>query len=225
MHWWVGRPDILAGRDLQGGGTWLGVDRAGRFASVTNYRDAVPPAGRRPSRGELITAFLDDTRSPLDFVRSVDGARYAGFNLLVADGEQLAYLSNRDGASGELPPGIYGVANATLDTPWPKVERTRDALQELIRNNDVNETRLLRLLEDRRRASAHDLDTAGQPFEKAHAYSAPFIVLPDYGTRCSTVITRDSAGQVRVTERRFSPDGRSTGQSDFVVEAGARARS
>lgn len=229
MHWWVDYPEILAGRDLQGGGTWLGIRRNGRFATVTNYRDAVPPSGRRPSRGELITAFLQSSLSPLEYVRSVDPARYAGFNLLVADRDRLAYLSNRDGASGELPAGIYGVANATLDTPWPKVERTRAALDELIRSDNVNESRLLRLLDDRRRASARELDAGGMPFEKAHAFSAPFIVLPDYGTRCSTVVIRDVAGQVRVAERRFSADGRSTGQSDFAfqvqVDAGTPSRS
>ncbi len=216
MHWWVEKPDILAGRDLQAGGTWLGLDRSGRFATITNYRDAVPPSGRRPSRGELVTAFLESERPPLEFVRSIDGARYAGFNLLVADRDQVAYLSNRDGSSGALPPGIYGVANATLDTPWPKVERSRAELERLIRDGTVNETELLRLLSDRRRASARDVEPAGLPFEKAHALSAPFIVLPDYGTRCSTVLTRDTAGCVRVAEKRFSPGGRSTGQSDFV---------
>jgi uncharacterized protein with NRDE domain len=215
MHWWVEKPDIIAGRDLQAGGTWLGVHKSGRFATVTNSRDALPPSGRRSSRGHLVTEFLESDLSPLDFVRSIDGGRFAGFNLLVADREELAYLSNRDGASGELPPGIYGVANATLDTPWPKVERTKLELERLIANANVNETELLRLLEDRRPAPARDVDRGRLPFEKAHALSAPFIVLPDYGTRCSTVLTRDTEGRVRISERRFSPDGRSTGQSDF----------
>jgi uncharacterized protein with NRDE domain len=215
MHWWVEKPDIIAGRDLQAGGTWLGVHKSGRFATVTNFRDALPPSGRRSSRGHLVTEFLESDRSPLDFVRSIDGGRYAGFNLLVADREELAYLSNRDGASGELPPGIYGVANATLDTPWPKVERTKAELERLIANANVNESELLRLLEDRRPAPARDVESGRLPFEKAHALSAPFIVLPDYGTRCTTVLTRDTEGRVRISERRFSPDGRSTGQSDF----------
>jgi uncharacterized protein with NRDE domain len=218
MHWWVEKPDIIAGRDLQAGGTWLGVHRSGRFAAVTNFRDAVPPSGRRLSRGHLVTAFLESDRSPLDFVRSIDGRRYAGFNLLVADLEELAYLSNRDGASGELSPGIYGVANATLDTPWPKVEGTKAELARLIATGDVNETELLRLLDDRRRAPARDVHSGRLPFEKAHALSAPFIVLPDYGTRCSTVLTRDLENRVRISERRFSPDGRSTGQSDFNIQ-------
>lgn len=218
MHWWVEKPDIVAGRDLQAGGTWLGVHRSGRFATVTNFRDAVPPSGRRASRGQLVTAFLESDRSPLEFLRSIDIGRYAGFNLLVTDGEELAYLSNRDGASGELGPGIYGVANATLDTPWPKVERTRAALEDLIAAGNVNETELLRLLEDRRPAPASEIDSGHLPFEKAHALSAPFIVLPDYGTRCSTVLTRDTGGRVRISERRFSPDGRSTGQSDVAFQ-------
>ncbi len=218
MHWWVENPDILAGRDLQAGGTWLGVHRNGRFATVTNYRDAVLPAGRRPSRGELITRFLVSTSTPLAFLRDIDGERYAGFNLLVADGEQLAYRSNRDGATVELAPGVYGLANAILDTPWPKVDRTRAALQGLIDADKVNETGLLRLLDDRQRASARDLDTGGLPFDLAHAFSAPFIVLPDYGTRCSTVLTRDLKGQVLVAEKRFGPEGRSAGQSNFSFQ-------
>ena len=218
MHWWVENPDILAGRDLQAGGTWLGVHRNGRFATVTNYRDAVPPAGRRPSRGELITRFLESTTTPLEFLRDIDGDRYAGFNLLVADGEQLAYRSNRDGATSELAPGVYGLANAILDTPWPKVDRTRAALQGLIDADKVNETGLLRLLDDRQRASAGDLDTGGLPFELAHAFSAPFIVFPDYGTRCSTVLTRDRRGQMLVAEKRFGAEGRSTGQSNFSFQ-------
>jgi uncharacterized protein with NRDE domain len=215
MHWWVEKPDILAGRDLQAGGTWLGVHRNGRFATVTNFRDAAPPSGHKPSRGGLITAFLESDAAPIEFLQGLDGDRYAGFNLLVADREHLAYLSNRDGSIGELAPGIYGLANATLDTPWPKVERTRASLRRLIDAGAVNETSLLRLLDDRMRASAHDLDAGGLPFELAHAISAPFIVLPDYGTRCSTVLTRDLRGQVLVAEKRFGPEGRSTGQSSF----------
>jgi uncharacterized protein with NRDE domain len=215
MHWWVEKSTILAGRDLQGGGTWLGLDRRGRFATVTNFRDAVPPSRRRPSRGGLVTGFLETDLTPLDYFKTLEADRYAGFNLLVYDGEQLAYLSNRGGTAGLLPAGLYGVANATLDAPWPKVERTRAALGSLIDEDVVNESRLFRVLDDRERASARDLDTQGLPFEKAHAFSAPFIVLPDYGTRCSTVLLRDANGELRVSEKRFGPDGHATGQSDF----------
>lgn len=218
MHWWIEQPDILAGRDLQGGGTWFGVHRNGRMAAVTNFRDAVPPSGRRPSRGELITRFLAGSMSPDDYVRGIDAERYAGFNLLVADTRELAYVSNRAERGGALGTGIYGVANATLDTPWPKVEKTKAALGNLLNNGDVNESALLRLLDDRSRAPARDLDTGGMAFDKAHALSAPFIVMPDYGTRCSTVLLRDSNGRCRVVEKRFSNDGSSSGQSEFAFQ-------
>jgi len=223
MHWWVEQPDILAGRDLQGGGTWFGAHRNGRVAAVTNFRDAVPPSGRRPSRGELITHFLAGSMSPNDYVRGIDADRYAGFNLLVADTRELAYVSNRSERSGPLGTGIFGVANATLDTPWPKVETTKAALGQLLDANDVNETTLLRLLGDRKRAPARDLDTSGMAFDKAHALSAPFIVTPDYGTRCSTVLLRDASGHCRVVERRFSVDGSSRGQSDYAFQLASPA--
>lgn len=213
--WWPDKPDILGGRDLQAAGTWLAVARDGRYAAVTNYRDADQPTARLQSRGHLVTGFLEGNASPIDYVSSLDGHRYAGFNLVVGDAETLAYRCNRDGTPRELVPGIYAVANATLDTPWPKVERTKQALQALLDAGRVNETELLRLLNDRERARASEVRTGGLPFDKAHALTAPFVVMPDYGTRSSTVLTRDRDGDVRFTEKRFDNAGRSTGQSDF----------
>ena len=214
-HWWPDHPDVLGGRDLQAAGTWLAVSRNGRFASVTNYRDADQPVTGLKSRGHLVTGFVNGDASPLDYAASIDGERYAGFNLLVGDGDTLAYRCNRDGPARELAPGIYAVANATLDTPWPKVERSKNALGALLETNRVNVTELLRLLDDRERARVGDVEAGGLPFDKAHALTAPFVVMPDYGTRCSTVVTRDSDGDVHFTEKRFDPAGRSTGQSDF----------
>lgn len=217
-YWWADKPDVLGGRDLQAGGTWLAVQRKGRFATVTNFRDAVKPSGKLLSRGHLITDFLDSDLSAIDFLQTIQGERYSGFNLLVADGETLAYLSNRGGDSRSLSPGIYAVANESLDTPWPKVLRSKSALQKLVDAKAVNETELLRLLDDRRKAKSTDVDTQGLPFEKAHALTAPFIVLPDYGTRCSTVLLRDSTGRIRLVEKRFSADGVSTGSNEFSFD-------
>lgn len=214
-HWWPDRPNVLGGRDLQAGGTWLALHRNGRFGAVTNFRDAVPPEGRFASRGELITAFLDSDVTVFEYVRGIDGERYGGFNLLVGDGADLAYLSNRNGQCRRLPAGIYAVANATLDTPWPKVERSKSALRALIEAGNVNTSSLLRMLDDRRRAKVDEVQPNGLPFDKAHALTAPFIVLPDYGTRCSTVVVRDAAGRTTVSEKRFAADGSATGQSDF----------
>lgn len=218
-HWWPDKPDILGGRDLQAGGTWLAVHRNGRFAAVTNYRDAVAKAGKLESRGHLVTGFLDTALAPSAYVNSIDPDRYNGFNLLVGDGEHLAYLCNRNGSSRELTPGIYGVANASLDTPWPKVERSKAALEKMLQQKAVNETQLMRLLADTKRARADEVITDGLPFDKAHALTAPFIVLPDYGTRCSTVLMRDGNGDVSFSEKRFNASGNLLGQSDFRIRA------
>lgn len=214
-HWWPDRPDVLGGRDLQAAGTWLAVARNGRFATVTNYRDADQPQARLKSRGHLVTEFIIADMSPIDYASSIDGDRFAGFNLLVGDGDTLAYRCNRDDPARELAPGIYAVANATLDTPWPKVERTKAALRRLLDTGRINETELLRLLDDRERARVSEVRTGGLPFDKAHALTAPFVVMPDYGTRSSTVLTRDIDGDVRFTEKRFDAAGHSTGQSNF----------
>jgi uncharacterized protein with NRDE domain len=222
-HWWPDKPDIVGGRDLQAGGTWLAVTRDGRFAAVTNHRDAHRESAGLRSRGHLITGFLDSTGAAADYVESVDGSAYAGFNLLVSDGRSAAYLSNRGGGLRELQPGIYGLSTATLDEPWTKVTRTRSGLAELIERDNVNESSLMRLLGDREKASADEVETNGLSFAMAHALTAPFIVHPEYGTRCSTVMTIDDAGKVRFLERRFQPDGRQSGESKYTFESGQDA--
>jgi len=218
--WWPDHDAILGGRDLEAGGTWLAVHRSGRFATVTNYRDADQTSPALESRGHLITDFLETDANPLDFMRAIDGERYAGFNLLGAASGRLAYRSNRGAGTRELDRGIYAVANATLDTPWPKVERVRATLGDLIDADDINEASLLGMLADRTKASAVEIggDMASLPPERAEALSAPFVVMPDYGTRCSTVLIRERGGRIRFTEQRFDPDGTITGRSDFEFE-------
>lgn len=220
-HWWPDKRDLLGGRDDQAGGTWLAVHRDGRFATVTNFRDAVPPSSHLLSRGHLITGYLDGELPPEAYLASIDGERYAGFNLLVGDKDQLAYLSNRGAGLAVLPPGIYGVANAALDTPWSKVERSKAALAQLLESGRANETNILKMLRDREKASVHEIDADGLPFARAHALSAAFIVQPDYGTRCSTVLLRDAHSRMRFTEVRFGANGESRGRSDFTFEAKA----
>lgn len=219
-HWWPDKPDIVGGRDLQAGGTWLAMHRNGRFAAVTNFRDAHREKAGLRSRGHLITGFLETDAGGRDYLESIDGDAYAGFNLLVSDGRTAAYLSNRGGGLRDLAPGVYGLSNATLDDPWTKVTRSRARLAELIEADDVNETSLLRLLADRDKASAAEVKTNGLSFSMAHALTAPFIVHPEFGTRCSTVMTIDGAGNVRFVERRFDPDGRQSGESRFTFESG-----
>ena len=222
LHWWPATPDIVAGRDLQAGGTWLGMHRSGRFATVTNFRDAAPAKRGLSSRGSLVSGFLESELGIAAFLDSIDPDDFSGFNLLAWDGRELGYLSNRGNEGGQLEPGVYGLANAHLDAPWPKVSRTKAGLEALIETDEINTSRLLKLLDDRRRASVREVDTTtGLPFEKAHAYSAPFIVMPDYGTRCSTAVILDRAGNVQISEKRFNSDGSSSGQEDFRFQLSA----
>ena len=218
MHWWPDRPDIVGGRDLQAAGTWLAFHRTGRFSTITNFRDAEAPVAKLRSRGHLVTDFLESSDAPIDFLANIDGGAYAGFNLLVSDGETLAWLSNRGGSARVLPPGVYGLSNALLDSPWDKVTRSKATIERLIQQDKINETELLRLLNDRLKAPTGEIDTDGLPFATAHAISAPFIVLPDYGTRSSSVAFCDRGGNWRLQERRFDANGTSTGETAFRFE-------
>jgi uncharacterized protein with NRDE domain len=214
-HWWPDQPDILGGRDLQAGGTWLALHRNGRFATVTNYRDKEPTSAKNRSRGHLVTEFLQGSETSDSYLRSVDGAKYAGFNLLVFDGGSLGWSSNRGDDIKLLPPGVYGLSNALLDSPWHKVLRAKSALEAAIADDNVNASALFRLLGDREKAPVSQVDSARLPFETAHAISAPFIVLPDYGTRSSNVALYDAGGNWQVRERRFDASGARTGESAF----------
>jgi uncharacterized protein with NRDE domain len=219
VHWWPDKPNIVGGRDLQAAGTWLALNRNGRFATVTNYRDAELVKGHFRSRGHLVTGFLEASDEPLEYLNGIDGATYAGFNLLVSDGETLAWASNRGGSARILSPGIYGLSNALLDSPWYKVVRSKAALQQLISGNKVNASELLRILDDRSKAPVAEVEAGRLPFATAHSISAPFIVLPDYGTRSSSVALCDNAGNWRLHERRFDSSGTSIGDTALRFDA------
>lgn len=216
VHWWPDQPDILGGRDLLAAGTWLALHRDGRFATVTNFRDAVKPSARFRSRGHLVTDFLLGNASPMDYLQTVDGAAYAGFNLLLGDAQSLAWYSNRADEPRLLGPGVYGLSNALLDSPWHKVRRGKAAMRTLIDRDAINESVLFRLLNDRETAPADEVESDHLSFATARSISAPFIVLPDYGTRSSSVVLRQQDGNARLTERRFTPAGERCGDSTFT---------
>lgn len=220
MGWWKDQPALLAGRDLQAGGTWLGVSREGRIATVTNFRDNVP-AVREQSRGDIVTGFASASLSPAEYLSSLDGDRYAGFSALASDGRELAYHSNRSRATRKLPPGLYGLSNAALDTPWSKLVRSRARLDELLLAGQPTLDSLLELMTDRSPASDDELADPDLPFEIDRALSPPFIVMPDYGTRCSTALICRSDGHIEIAERRFDAEGEVTGESRFVFVAPA----
>lgn len=189
-HEWEG---ITAGRDLESGGTWLGVTPAGRFAAVTNYREDRPKGPGDLSRGKLVTAFLQSGATPEKHLQSLDAGRYAGFGLLVSDLQTFGYFSNRAEEVKVLEPGIYGLSNHLLDSDWPKVKRGKESLREILRSSEPLEDRLLDLLADR----------TGLPDRQ----TAAFIVDPIHGTRSSTVALFGSNGRIRFVERAFSSTG------------------
>jgi uncharacterized protein with NRDE domain len=219
LHWWPDQPDILAGRDLQAGGTWLATARSGRFATVTNYREQQERASGLRSRGEIVTNFVSSDQSAREFNAALQGTRYAGFSLLTAERDALRYVSNRGDAEVQLEPGVYGLSNANLDTPWPKLLRTRAALSRLIETDEVNETSLLRLMIDRKPADIADIANDNVPFELARALTAPFIQTAEYGTRCTSILFWSYDENVSLTEKRFDSSGTASGESRFTFVA------
>ena len=217
--------EILAGRDLRAGGTWLAVDRERRAGVVTNFRDLQPPQPHSPSRGHLIPEYLSQRGTPGEFLARLEprAASYSGFNLLLADAEQLWYASNRaEPFARALPPGVYGLSNHLLDTPWPKLTRVRRAFEALLRLPTTPPTDdLLAVLADRSPAEDHeDLPASGLTPEWERVLSAPFVQHPQYGTRSSTVLLLGAAGELYVRERRFDAAGALTGETDIALAAG-----
>ncbi|HET9046913.1 MAG TPA: NRDE family protein [Casimicrobiaceae bacterium] len=222
-HWWQDRRsrDLLAGRDLQAGGTWLGVTRRGRWAFVTNVREP----GRRdvaaPSRGGLVVRVLDDPRDPATALAdALTDTRYNGYNLIAGDLARAAWISNRSPESRTLAPGVHGVSNAQLDTPWPKLERVKAGVAAWTRAGHQDVAPLLELLVDRVATPDSALPKTGVPIEWERLLSSPFIVSPAYGTRSSTVLAVAHDGAAIFHERSFDASGRATGD---VIERFATA--
>lgn len=214
-HWWEEPEGVLAGRDLQAGGSWLGIHRGGRFAVVTNYREpGVATTGKR-SRGELVTGFLASTAPVDDWMDELAARReeYGGYNLIIGDGTAAHYLTNRGEDHRDLGPGIYGLSNHRLDTPWPKVSVAREGLRRLIGNRQVYPDAIFDLLSDRTLAPDPELPDTGVPLVWERLLSSVFVVDPRYGTRAGTVVLAGADGTTVFEERRFGPAGDPSGAS------------
>ncbi|HEN8709871.1 TPA: NRDE family protein [Pseudomonas putida] len=213
---WEDAPGVHAGRDLEAGGTWLGVGPRGRFAALTNIRDPGQPLGSR-SRGELVAAYLQGelgVEAYLDQVASCS-KQYSGFNLLVGDGVRLGYLHAREAAPRLLAAGVYGLSNAGLDTPWPKLVKARDGLERLLGSADPQ--RLMALLADGETAPEAELPETGVGVATEKLLSSVFIASQNYGTRASTVLIVDDQGKRRLIERSFGPFGGHLGEVELWV--------
>ena len=221
---WAAPPHILAGRDLRAGGTWLGLDRRRRFGVVTNFRELQRPLPGAASRGELIPRFLAAESAPEEFFAALEpqAAAYSGFNLLLAGQESLWYGCNRATPFARaLPPGIYGLSNELLDTPWPKLERVRSGFREWLRAEAADSAALFTLLADRTRVSdARLLPRTGLTRNWERVLSSPFVQDAAYGTRSSTVVLLQPDGRVLLRERRFDSDGTRSGETEFALNPG-----
>lgn len=210
-HWWP--EDVLAGQDLVAGGTWFGVQRSGRVALLTNYRDGASrdPAAR--SRGELVVTALVSQRAPQRMMSDLlsTSENYQGFSLIAGTPGQLFWTSNRNWMVKRVPAGVSGLSNHFLDSPWPKVERAKVRLREALGQPVVDPEVLFELLHDKTRAPDHELPDTGIGLERERLLSSPFIVGGNYGTRSSTVLLMNRQGGVIFIERTFDPLGEPVG--------------
>jgi uncharacterized protein with NRDE domain len=208
LHWWEDHPDLLAGRDLQAGGTWMGVTRQGRFAAVTNFRDPSDKRAAARSRGALVTDYLLGTESPARFLSGL-GARareYNGFNLILGDGDGLFYFGSREGEPRAIEPGVHAISNHLLDEPWPKVVRSRERMRAALEARDPQPA-LFELLSDVEGAPDAELPSTGVGLAWERRLAAALITGQGYGTRASTVFLLSAAGEAIVEERTREPDG------------------
>jgi uncharacterized protein with NRDE domain len=228
---WDDQPQILAGRDLIAGGTWLGLNRNGRFAALTNVREPTAPGTSLPSRGELPTDFLASDLPAQQWMQTFDAQRYAGFNLILGDlrahgrgSIDCHYASNRGTRTDHLPAGIYGLSNSVLNGNWPKVSGLRDELESALAHINTRpssalslksqiETVLLPLLHCEQTPPDHLLPETGVSIDQERLLSRRFIISPTYGTRSSTIVLMTKAGQIVMSEWRYNTEGTITGHT------------
>ena len=213
---WVEAPQVFAGRDLEACGTWLGVGANGRFAALTNIREPHRPAARR-SRGELVSDFLSGNQPIGEYFADIGRktVEYAGFNLLLGNRDQLWHFNSRDLAPQPLNTGIYGLSNAGLDTPWPKLLKAKAALAEVL--SDPHPHALLALLKDPQTAQFSELPETGVGLATEHLLSSVFIASSSYGTRASTALIVNADGSRVMVEHSFGPLGGRLGEVKLTM--------
>ena len=225
--WWR-EPSMLAGRDLTSGGTWLGVTQRGHFAALTNYRELAAGGPQRPdapSRGAIVPRTLADPVPASERLQQLQrtSSRYNGFNLLFGDADSLAVYESAERRGRPLGPGVYGLSNHLLDTPWPKVVGAKAALAAGLTHLPDQEA-LLRLLRDDVRADDAQLPRTGLSTEWERLLSSAFIRAPGYGTRCSTILLIDRGGQAHFSEWTWDEAGAAAGQVEYRFETGTRSK-
>ncbi len=225
-HWWADTPQVLAGRDLQAGGTWLGVSRSGRFAALTNFRDPSDRKPGAPTRGRLVSDFLQGAESPRQYLERLPpaAATFQGFNLLVGDRDLLLCFASRTGEVSVVTPGVHALSNHTLDEPWPKVQKAKSALEAALGAEVPEEARqslIYELLSSTEPAPDAVLPDTGVGIEWERRLSPAMIVGEKYGTRCSTMVSLANTGSWRFCEWTRSPAGEVTQKVELSFSSAA----
>ena len=220
---WPQHQQLLAGRDLVAGGTWLGITRSGRFAAITNHRNPPTTPLQPRSRGMLTLDFLSGTSSAENYLQQLtrDAGRYAGFNLILGDSEALYYYSNLENQIRRLTPGLYSLSNALLDTPWPKQTRGIKAMQGILNQDFIDHNDLARTVECTQVEPDDRLPETGVGLEFERLLSAQFIVAPDYGTRATSTLSVEDGGVIRFREQNYGSGGNRLQQRAFTINPAA----
>ena len=214
LHPWHNPADIIAGRDLQQNGTWLGISREGRFSAVTNVRNGFKNLPASRSRGLLTTEFLSSNISAENYAQALiqTTVPYNGFNLILADSDGLFYVSNSGQSEApylqQIQPGIHSLSNASLNTPWPKARAQQQALQELLDHPEISADNLISQMADPQQYADSELPDTGVGIELERALSGSFIRMETYGTRCTTVVLQDYSGHTRIIEQNYDYQGK-----------------
>lgn len=224
LDFWPDAPQVLAGRDLQSGGSWMGVSRSGRFAALTNYRDPSTQRADTRSRGELVARFLTGRQTANDYARQTcsEAGAYNGFNLLLCDGDTLVWVGHRHGDEAQwrvLDDGIHALSNHLPGTPWPKLLRARDGFARALAQEDAEarQEALFDTLRDDTPTPDADLPDTGVGLEWERRLSPVFIAGEDYGTRSSTVLTM-CRSRIDVEERCYGPGGRADDRRRIAID-------
>lgn len=221
-HWWPDAPSVVAGKDLSAGGSWMASDHYGRLICLTNVRiGRAPQAEQALSRGKIVSDYIVQNIPANKYLTQLSDRSHLfnPFNLLVFENDKLYYCNSLNRGHMSLPPGLYGLSNAYLDTPWPKVQATKAHLQHAIIDDDINPDHLTNTLADRTPYAHELLPDTGIPKELEHLLSSAFIVSPTYGTRCTSVFWQDQKGKCYFRESNWFATGELAAQHEFSWKA------
>ncbi|MEM7107588.1 MAG: NRDE family protein [Bacteroidota bacterium] len=218
---WKDQPTVLAGQDVEAGGTWMGLSKSGRFSMLTNYRDPQNIQSSAPSRGRLVSNYLINEKDPESYLQEIEeaGQRYNGFNLICGSRDDLYYYGNYQSGVHRVNPGTHGLSNALLDTPWPKVIKGKAKLDQVLQKEVIDIESLFALLFDDVKADESDLPDTGVGLEHEKMLSPVFIKSPNYGTRCSTAVLITHANEILFAERTYDINDFSSSTVSFQFKA------